>query len=66
MPIGFKVEVLNKLVDLLMEIIPDKETRWKIYDEVEKIGNLNDALHEIEREVWKFLIKFTFLFYLES
>jgi len=50
LPIGFKVEVLHKLVDLLMEIIPDIETRWKIYDQIEKLGNLNDALHDIERE----------------
>jgi len=35
---------------LLMEIMPDKDARWKIYDEVEKLWNLNDALHEIERD----------------
>jgi len=50
LPIGFKDEVLHKLVDLLMEIIPDKEARWKAYDKIEKLGNLNDALHVIERE----------------
>ncbi len=50
MPIGFKHEVLRRLTYLLMEIIPNKEARWKIYDEIEKLGNLNDALHDIERE----------------